>query len=649
MASDANERGVAPGGQNGPTTIHVDEQNKVVNKSSCVADDSPTRGNESNNTEVENLVLASQMSPATNKRAIEQSLAVARADVYDDDHSNYSNAMSAADGGDMIMASIETGEDCYEDGDGDNNTISHRNACTVEKLKQKATDKSVEMEEDANDDGFGDNNAISSYLEDVSTNIADCLDDTDDALVMAVYALLKMTNGEIEKPPRQNYSKRSCLPPATSLMQPCPGWESGRQLPVEDYPGRYWNSVLEKTKEAITQVLGRPAKVFFEEDTWFEKQKKTKKKELTMFINFGRGCDVVLIHDAIDILVANCTLETDMKMRKALETSGFPAAMEVLRAAEKIQEGGPLFNWIVKECKYNPVHQTTKSPGVTADFGLHDNQMNRVIMLQTELEDKVRPPGSKYIRAKTYADHREKFLLGFPERDRDKVLGPKNRMSMSSKGNSGKSIMLPYPRINSLPSQDDDVAQSAAIVEGLCRASASDISTRYFNSLPGVRELSYVQESLKWAEGTMLEANEICPFEGFTDYLYAKGSMSLQPTKRWHDDANGPACLTCWQNFGDLAGKLQLVIAIHGYNICINSGIGKIVHFMAWLPHCTREKKVRGKRRRRRSGSGKRRRSSGVRARLHHTAYTKTGTEYISYILNEYRHRKLRLNMYTTK
>ena len=65
----------------------------------------------------------------------------------------------------MIMASIETEENCDGDGDGDNNTISHRNACTVEKLKQKATDKSVEMGEDVhvNDDGVGDNNAISSY------------------------------------------------------------------------------------------------------------------------------------------------------------------------------------------------------------------------------------------------------------------------------------------------------------------------------------------------------------------------------------------------------------------------------------------------------------------------------------------------------
>ena len=61
------------------------------------------------------------------------------------------------------MASNETEEDCDEDGD--NNTISHRNACTVEKLKQKATYKSVEMGEDVHvyDDKVGFNNAIISY------------------------------------------------------------------------------------------------------------------------------------------------------------------------------------------------------------------------------------------------------------------------------------------------------------------------------------------------------------------------------------------------------------------------------------------------------------------------------------------------------
>ena len=78
--------------------------------------------------------------------------------------------------------------------------------------------------------------------------------------------------------------------------------------------------------------------------------------------------------------------------------------------------------------------------------------------------------------------------------------------------------MLPQPRMNSFPSRYDDVAKHAAFVDSLCRASASDISTRYFSSTPGVCASRYVQESLKWAEETMLKANQICPFEGCTDY-----------------------------------------------------------------------------------------------------------------------------------
>lgn len=45
--------------------------------------------------------------------------------------------------------------------------------------------------------------------------------------------------------------------------------------------------------------------------------------------------------------------------------------------------------------------------------------------------------------------------------------------------------------------------------------------------------------------------------------IICMGSMSLQATKGWHDDANRPACLTCWQNFGLLDGEdAQLVIGL---------------------------------------------------------------------------------------
>jgi hypothetical protein len=211
-------------------------------------------------------------------------------------------------------------------------------------------------------------------------------------------------------------------------------------------------------------------------------------------------------------------------------------------------------------------------------------------------------------------------------------------MSRNSKGNTGKNIMLPCLRTTSIPNRADEVAVSAARFEGMCRASASDISTSFFNSLPGVCALKYVQDTLKWAEGTMLDTGQDCTFAGATDYLYAKGSMSLQPTKEWHDDANGPACLTCWQNFGEVEGSnLELCIAIRGCIVRINAGIGKFVHFMAWLPHCTRLIAKRDNE------------FDSTPFRLHHTAYTKFRTEYAAYVLNEYRIRNLGLSIIKTK
>ena len=141
-----------------------------------------------------------------------------------------------------------------------------------------------------------------------------------------------------------------------------------------------------------------------------------------------------------------------------------------------------------------------------------------------------------------------------------------------------------------------------------------------------------MQKWLKWAEDTMLKDNQICPFEGCTDYLYAKGSMSLQSEKGWHDDGNGPACFTCWQNFGNLDEDIQLIIAIQGCDVRINAGFGKIVHFMAWLPHCTKYTTI-----------GNERRTSN-QARLHHTSYTKMKTEWAAYVIREYEDRNLELN-----
>ena len=46
----------------------------------------------------------------------------------------------------------------------------------------------------------------------------------------------------------------------------------------------------------------------------------------------------------------------------------------------------------------------------------------------------------------------------------------------------------------------DERAIAATNFESLCRSAASDLSNRYFASLPGVRALRAVQANLKWAE-----------------------------------------------------------------------------------------------------------------------------------------------------
>jgi len=123
---------------------------------------------------------------------------------------------------------------------------------------------------------------------------------------------------------------------------------------------------------------------------------------------------------------------------------------------------------------------------------------------------------------------RRNVIKRLPEKENEFFLKGRRRISQTSKGNQGKSLMLLQIRRTSLPSRCDFAAVSTAKFEGICRAAASDISCRYFNSFPGVCALKYVQETLKWAEDAMLKNGQQCPFVGATDYLYAKGSMSLQ-------------------------------------------------------------------------------------------------------------------------
>ena len=135
--------------------------------------------------------------------------------------------------------------------------------------------------------------------------------------------------------------------------------------------------------------------------------------------------------------------------------------------------------------------------------------------------------------------------------------------------------------------------------------------------------LRTVQEELRYAEQQM---KGDCAFAGASTHLHQKGSMSLQATKPGHDDRNGPACSTLWQNLTacESGARLQLVVVVNGCDVIIDAPVGHAVMFQAWLPHLTRI-----------DAEGPA--CSTHDWRLHHTAYTRFGTEYFAWVVQQYR------------
>ena len=344
----------------------------------------------------------------------------------------------------------------------------------------------------------------------------------------------------------------------------------------------------------------------------------------------------------IDVLLMSCSQEVDTTLRVKCADDGYIAAMQVLDEAAAIQRGGVILDWITEmNAEHNnPAQLGHISAGVTVDWGLHDGQIMYAVMVSTELGAAATlPPSSSTLRAPGYELHRDACISRLSKHEA-RHFARKRMLSRVS-----PHVMLPSLRLTSSPLRGDESAIVATEFEGLCRSAASDISMRYFSTCPGVRALRAVQDSLKWAQSQWPLYNSVftenakrCPFFGGADYLYMKGSISQQGTKGWHDDANGPACMTMWQNLGTVPGReVELVVAIHGCHVTIGAGMGKFVHFMAWLPHRTQ---LRGP-------GGQAQEDKGA-VRLHHTAYTKMGTEYAAATLSEYKRRGLPLQVYAT-
>lgn len=353
--------------------------------------------------------------------------------------------------------------------------------------------------------------------------------------------------------------------------------------------------------------------------------------------------DVIVVHNDIDVLLVSCSQEIDIALRVACANAGFVAAEQVLEEAATIQRGGTTLDWIseMNSERNNPAQLGHISAGVTVDWGLHDGQTMYAIMLSTELgATATLPPSSSILREPGYNVHRDMCMSRLSKHEA-RHFARRRMMARVS-----PHVMLPALRLTSSPCMGDESAIAATEFEGLCRSAASDISMRYFSTCPGVRALRAVQDSLRWAEdqwplynNVFPEKAKTCPFLGGTDYLYMKGSISQQGTKGWHDDGNGPACMTMWQNLGTVPGReVELVVAIHGCHVTIGAGMGKFAHFMAWLPHRTQ---LHGP-------DGRAHEDKGA-LRLHHTAYTKMGTEYAAATLSEYKRRRLPLQVYATR
>ena len=72
--------------------------------------------------------------------------------------------------------------------------------------------------------------------------------------------------------------------------------------------------------------------------------------------------------------------------------------------------------------------------------------------------------------------------------------------------------------------------------------------------------------------------------------------------------------------------QLELVVSILGCDVVIPAPAGKFVHFMGWLPHCTRSEFT-------------------ADIRMHHSAYIKKGTEWFAWVAREHKIRGLTLDV----
>ena len=380
---------------------------------------------------------------------------------------------------------------------------------------------------------------------------------------------------------------------------------------------------------------------------------------------YVNSADVLLIHNSMDVLLLVCRPAISVQMRTWLRDAGYPSAVcamtmaaQIKGAAEAIRDGlAPagastgLAAGALKWLRANTAPEAcpnggSSHTGVTAEGGVHGGQLGEegndldmrkvrggvlTCKLQTTIDGR-QAPSTSFVRADEYRTHSLQVRDGGGVKGVGRfgniskpLLAPGDRTAVDCSG----TLQVPSGRKNSYPMYSDSPNVAAMVFERTCRSAAADLAATFFSATPGVNTLLMMQSEFRAAQQKLAgeEYDECgCPFTGLATHLFPKGSNGLMAHKPGHDDANGPAACTLWQNLtaSRSGAELEFVTVIHGHDVVVEAPLGHVMQLAAWLPHTTRTKA---------SGPA----PASDDERIHHTAYCDFKTEFAAWVYREHR------------